>query len=301
MYAYGLGFLLSCLPAGALLPQASSPGGSTGETRPQKAWAPIGRLEHAQISECSGIVASRKYPGIYWVHNDSGHDASLFAVKESGELVAHVRLREAPNTDWEDIAADDQGHLFIGDIGNNVGLFPVRYVYEIEEPDPYAERASPPEVLRRIKYSMPDGRANVEAMYVRQGQIYLIARTPTRKARVLRLEETESGTARAVEFAEVPARDVTGADLSADGRRLVVCTSTGVSVLELDSEGQPRTDEPAQTVDYPVDSVEACCFDGDAVLVASEGREIFRITASDLRDGVWFRHKKHLKKPAAGE
>src|SRR5262249_52828794 len=32
---------------------------------------PVGRLEHPAICEASGIVKSRRHPGIFWVHNDS--------------------------------------------------------------------------------------------------------------------------------------------------------------------------------------------------------------------------------------
>ena len=37
--------------------------------------------------------------------------------------------------DWEDIAIDDAGHLFIGDIGNNDARRDELAVYQIDEPD----------------------------------------------------------------------------------------------------------------------------------------------------------------------
>src|SRR3954452_480338 len=80
----------------------------------------LGRFDHRGIAEPSGIVASRKNPGIFWVHNDSGNPPVLFAVKRDGKLVREYRV-EAVNLDWEDIAIDDAGHLYIGDIGNNLG------------------------------------------------------------------------------------------------------------------------------------------------------------------------------------
>ena len=77
-------------------------------------WLPVGHIEHQPVRECSGIVASRQYAGIFWVHNDSGHAAVLYAVKESGELVAEVPVEGATNADWEDIAADEDGQLYVG-------------------------------------------------------------------------------------------------------------------------------------------------------------------------------------------
>ena len=87
------------------------------------------------IPEASGIVKSRRYPGIFWVHNDSGNPPLLFAIRGDGRIVRQFRLA-IPNIDWEDIAIDDQGHLYLGDIGNNTGALPLRAIYRIDEPDP---------------------------------------------------------------------------------------------------------------------------------------------------------------------
>ena len=94
-----------------------------------------GRLDEKLIPEASGIVKSRRYPGIFWVHNDSGNPPLLFAIRGDGRIVRQFRLG-VPNIDWEDIAIDDQGHLYLGDIGNNTGALPLRAIYRIDEPDP---------------------------------------------------------------------------------------------------------------------------------------------------------------------
>src|SRR3954469_24128737 len=81
----------------------------------------IGRLPHPAIREASGIVASRRHPGVFWVHGDSGTGPSLFAVRRDGSLVRSYTVK-VPNIDWEDISLDDAGRLYLGDIGNNGGL-----------------------------------------------------------------------------------------------------------------------------------------------------------------------------------
>ncbi len=101
---------------------------------------PLGRFDAQAIPEASGIVKSRRFPGIFWVHNDSGNAPLLFAVRSDGRIVRRFRLA-IPNLDWEDIAIDDQGHLYLGDIGNNTGLLRVRTIYRIDEPDPSSPEA----------------------------------------------------------------------------------------------------------------------------------------------------------------
>jgi hypothetical protein len=124
---------------------------------------PIGRLEHPAICEASGIVASRRYPGIFWVHNDSGNPPALFAVKRDGTLVREYTVG-APNIDWEDIAIDDAGHLYLGDIGNNGGLLPIRSIYRIDEPDPAVKPEGPLRVTLASHYRFPgSSRANCQA------------------------------------------------------------------------------------------------------------------------------------------
>ncbi len=40
----------------------------------------LGTVAYEPIDELSGIVKSRTYPDVYWVHNDSGDEARIFAV-----------------------------------------------------------------------------------------------------------------------------------------------------------------------------------------------------------------------------
>ena len=54
------------------------------------------------------MVASRKHPGIFWVHNDSGNPPSLFAVRRDGSLVRSYRV-EAANVDWRTSPSTTRG------------------------------------------------------------------------------------------------------------------------------------------------------------------------------------------------
>src|SRR5262245_60161114 len=80
----------------------------------------LGKLDARAIPEGSGIVKSRRFPDVYWVHNDSGNPPVLFALRPNGQIIQRFRIA-ALNIDWEDITADDDGHLYLGDIGNNNG------------------------------------------------------------------------------------------------------------------------------------------------------------------------------------
>src|SRR3954452_16857489 len=64
------------------------------------AWATrVDTIEEKKIIEASGVVASRRFKGIFWTHND-GDDATLFAIHRDGSLAGKVRI-DAKLHDWE--------------------------------------------------------------------------------------------------------------------------------------------------------------------------------------------------------
>src|SRR4051812_38447050 len=139
----------------------------------QPALEPLGRFDVHLIPEASGIVKSRRYAGIYWVHNDSGNPPLLFAVRSDGRVVRQFRLA-VPNLDWEDIAIDDRGHLYLGDIGNNGGLLPIRCIYRIDEPDPSSPPDRPLVPSATTFYSLPrSNRFDAEGLIYDAGSAIL--------------------------------------------------------------------------------------------------------------------------------
>ena len=73
------------------------------------------------------MVASRQWPGVFWVHNDSGDEPRIYPTGRDGKLKISARKADAPgvliggvvNSDWEDIAVDSSGRIIIADVGNN--------------------------------------------------------------------------------------------------------------------------------------------------------------------------------------
>lgn len=55
----------------------------------------------------------------FWMINDSGNSNELFEVSETGKIQQVIKVKNAKNKDWEDLATDGQNKLFIGDFGNN--------------------------------------------------------------------------------------------------------------------------------------------------------------------------------------
>ncbi|NOT00787.1 MAG: hypothetical protein HOP29_09185 [Phycisphaerales bacterium] len=255
---------------------------------PTRRWLPVGTMDRSVVRESSGIVASRRHPGIFWTHSDSLNEPMIFAVTLDGKIVSRVAV-EAVNWDWEDIAIDDDGRLYIGDTGNNYGWFHQRTVYRIPEPDPAfaAFQRVAPTATWHFAYS--DNRFDAEGLFVRADRAYVVSKHDRGRSRVYRIDSDNGETTAPVEVASIDQIVVTGADVSADGRRLVVCGLSGARRYQLNEIDDGSFDLiPLDSITYPLQSVEACCFDGDAIVLTNEGGRIYRVTEDDFAAGVRF-------------
>jgi hypothetical protein len=248
--------------------------------------ARVGTLADPEIKEASGIVKSRVHEGVYWVHNDSGNPPALFAVREDGAVIRRYDV-SVPNVDWEDIAADGAGHLYLGDIGNNGGRLPLRSIYRFDEPDP-AQPADGPLRPTLAIYSAPpkDDRFDAESLVIDGDEALLITkRLDGRMAMLMSLPLDSKSTllrpARPEPRGELPGFDepATGADLSADGERLAVTSLRTVRIYRRDG----GTWTPIGEALFEADGVEAVAWDGDDLVLAGEGRGIYRIPARSWR------------------
>ena len=134
------------------------------------------RLEDQRIFESSGLALSRRHQAVLWTHNDSGGEPALYAVGSDGRTLATLTLAGAEARDWEAMAAgrDDRGRpaLFVGDIGDNNGVWPEVAVYRVAEPAELRD-ATVPAARYRLRYA--DGPHDAEALLVdpRSNRLYV--------------------------------------------------------------------------------------------------------------------------------
>lgn len=239
----------------------------------------LGRMSDARITESSGLAASRRHAGVFWTHND-GRRQFLYAIDRAGTTLASFPVAGVKLEDWEDIALDDAGHLYIADTGNNDGQRTELVVHEIDEPDPKTSMRALT-VLRTWRLRFPGEPFDCEALFVWQGQGYVISKVLNdARAQIFRFplkNTTEPHTLELVATTKIDS-PVTGADLSADGQRLAIVAKNGAYLYRVD--GDPaRADKgkPHQTK-FKHDHIEACAFVPDGLLATSEKRELYLFT-----------------------
>src|SRR5262245_1291 len=119
--------------------------GDCGRWAPMDDVGPIGG-DDADVDEVSGLVESRRHPGVLWGILDNGNPTTLYAFDQRGRTLGTFELpahdgegRLVENVDWEDIAigpyAGDADAVWIAD----VGAYPVERttvdLYRVREPE----------------------------------------------------------------------------------------------------------------------------------------------------------------------
>jgi hypothetical protein len=198
----------------------------------------------------SGIVASKRYPGVLWAIRDRGGQShpgkpqnALYAYKVTDGRVGTVAGAAfkavplpVPAHDWEDIGRDREGNLWIADIGNNECDRTDTALLKVAEPDPAAP--GPAKLLATYHYRFPAppsgcaGR-NAEAMFLVDDVPYLIDKsTQSTVYRFPRLDPSATVTLEKVGALAGQPANLSGADLSVDRSRLAVDSHTTLYVYQ---------------------------------------------------------------------
>jgi len=87
-------------------------------------------LLDSSVMENSGIIYWNKF---IWTFNDSGGKNEVYGMDaKTGEVKITLRLTNATNTDWEDIAQSGV-YLFIAETGNNSGVLQDLKIYRFKK------------------------------------------------------------------------------------------------------------------------------------------------------------------------
>lgn len=232
----------------------------------------------AALEETSGVATS-SYPGIFWTHNDSGGDPAVFAVDSTGTIRARVRVEEAYNRDWEDIArgACEPGSpddcLFIGETGDNDARYPHVAVYRVPEPDPASDTVTAPAEIFRFRY--PEGPRDAEGLFITEAGIHVVSKGRSGAIELFRLPPpyptaTTSTLERVQELAPPPTSmtaQATAAAADPDGERVVIRTYAGLFFFEADGDTLKPVGRPADAVATGQLQGEGVDFVGDSRLV----------------------------------
>jgi len=245
-------------------------------------------IDIPELKESSGIAFSTRTDDLLFSHNDSGDTARLFAFNLDGKLAYELEVEKAKAKDWEDMCSfehNGKNWLAVGDIGDNEFKRDTVSIYVLKEPkEKVGDKRRKSEVEYELQVEYPRGPVNSEAL----------AYDPIKHSFVLLSKENLNCVIYEVAIPVEPKKEtrvkakqigqhvipmVTGADISRDGKKLVICTYGPSCLIErnTESENEPWKQAPdkfAKTFFQtpPRRQGEAICFSpqGDQLWLTSE-------------------------------
>jgi hypothetical protein len=249
----------------------------------------IGTITSKLLEEVSGMVASHSSADVFWVNNDSGDKARIYAIQSSGKLLATVEIEDAKSVDWEELGSgpgkDGKPALYIFDAGDNDKVRDDYVIYRVPEPTNISDQKITKDLVESFPFSYPDGHHDCEGIFVdpASGQIFLITKTykgdcgvytfpmPLRAGEKVVLEKVSGKHIKSIERL----RTVTGATISPDGMRVAIRTYFGAFELEREkgkSLASIFDNEPTIIKAPLLKQAEAIAYsqDGKSILMTSE-------------------------------
>lgn len=200
-----------------------------------------GQLEYVcklpkKLDENSGMV--HLSDSTVWLINDSGGADKIYQVNFKGDLLTELRVDNAKNKDWEDLAKDDKGNVYIADTGNNSSSRKTLRIYII--PNPEMEQGEKIEA-EKIELSYPEQKKyppkkknrkyDAEALFYREGHLYIVTKNRAHpfdgEAFIYKVPALAGKYKATLVGSFIPCREyancrITSADISADGQKIVL-------------------------------------------------------------------------------
>jgi hypothetical protein len=201
----------------------------------------VGTIQSPLITEASGLAASRKNPGVLWIHNDESPPC-LYALSPQGKHLGIYTLNGARNRDWEDIAIGpgpdpNVDYLYVGDVGDNNSKHKYVTIYRV--PEPQVDANQPPAKVtltgvEAIGLLYPDGPRDAETLMLdpltkdiyiisKEGQSKVYRAAYPQSAFAISTTDKSTRAKATLEYvAKLPWGTATGGDISADGQMIIV-------------------------------------------------------------------------------
>ena len=245
-------------------------------------------VESPELTEISGLAASRQHPGLVWAHNDSGDSARLHLLDaDTGAAIGTWPLEGAGAFDWEDMAIstgpDNSHHLYAADLGDNFRIRRDIRVYRAAEPTD----VTTPVALEvdEFIFTYPDGPTDAESLFVdpESGDFIVVSKSWDDSPTTIYRAPGDTSPNTSTELENIGELDLTGlsplvtaADITADARVIAVRTTEEILLWDRPPGvdiGATMAGPPCLAPSVPERQGEALTFlaDGSGYLTISEG------------------------------
>lgn len=237
-----------------------------------------------KLSENSGIVQFQTETA--WFIEDSGNSDNLYKTDFKGNIIKHLDIKNQKNIDWEDLAKDKAGNLYIGDFGNNDSKRKDLKILKV--PNPEVEKGDKINA-EAIRFNYPEQKEfppnrsklwyDAEAFFHHAGHLYIFTKNRanpfTGETLIYKVPDTK-GKYEAKLVDKITLCDdwdtckVTSAAISPDGKTIVLLSYGKlwrISNFSIDILSKARIEEVDLGVRTQLESV---CFTSNTTLLLSD-------------------------------
>jgi len=239
----------------------------------------MGRLP-AAASESSGIARSQN-KNAFWTHNDSGGKPELYEIDFKGKLLSTKLIPDANNSDWEDLA-EDNGTIYIGDIGNNDNTKRQLTIYKVPPGNAETEKITF-NYADQKQFPPPPANFNFdcEAFFYHKDNLFLFSKNWSQTNKYVRLYQlpAQKGNYSIAPFDSIQIdTPVTSADISPDKKIFALLTYGKILMFGIDNN-EINFKKPLGCFKFVRKQAEALMFINNTdMIVTNEQQEFFRIT-----------------------
>jgi len=238
------------------------------------------RFSDPRLVEISGITWSRRHPGVYWLHNDSGRGPYLYAVDGSTcRTLARIRIGNIGARDIEAIATgtDPSGRpvLWVGDIGDNRDSWPSVRLHAVVEPARLVDQQIDAVTYRFTYADIPHNAEGIIASPDR-AKVWVVTKQLA-AGTVWQVPLSTTKVTRAVAVGDVGGL-ATDAAMSRDGRHYVIRDYLRAYLFDAPISGQTLA-RPTR-VELPFE------LQGEAVTFAPDDRAL--LVAGERENALWW-------------
>lgn len=237
-----------------------------------------------RLEENSGIASFTDNSA--WLIEDSGNGDNIFQIDLKGNILNELEVKNAKNRDWEDLAKDKKGNLYIGDFGNNENDRKNLVIYKL--PNPETEPGDKIDA-KKISFEYPEQKDfppkkservyDAEAFFHYGDHLYIFTKNRadpfTGETLIYRVPD-KKGNHNAVYLGKLKTCTdwdtcrISSADISPDGKTIVLL-GYGKLWKITDFAWDNLSKAPLQEIDLGVRTqLESVCFFDDMTLLLSD-------------------------------
>lgn len=196
------------------------------------------------LNEASGIETVSN-SNIIWMLNDRGNPPVLYGLDLKGNILKALKIN-AKNNDWEDLTSDNKGNIYIGDFGNNANKRKNLAIIKVSKDSLLNSKNTDVERIffyypNQLKFPPKKKKMHFdcEAFFHFNDSLYLFTKSREKnnfgKTNLYKIPAT-SGNHEALFISSFntcnePKCWITSADISADGKQIVLLTPKEVWIF----------------------------------------------------------------------